>query len=265
MKRWVRACLFLLCLVLSATAQGAEENRLWQYSTLGALLHGGYAGGVSIGEVLRHGSCGLGTLDALDGEMTCLDSRCYQVKSDGKAYPVAAEATTPFVQIAAFAPRTRQKLAPSGSIAAVEKALDALLASRNQFALAVLTGRFARLTTRSVPRQAKPYPPLGEVVKSQAVFDFRDVEGTVVAVYQPAYVGQIGVPGWHLHFLTKDKTAGGHVLDLAPQAVQVELQVFNEFDLILPDSGDFRALDLDPKQSTTAVDAVERMGRGQQK
>jgi len=259
MKRWLRGCLILVFVALSATAHGAEPSRLSQYSTLGALLHGGYAGFVTIGEALSRGNCGLGTLNGLDGEMICLDSKCYQIKSDGKAYPVEPSATTPFIQIAAFAPQTRQNLAPLGSIAELEKALDALLPSRNLFAMAVLTGRFATLTTRSVPRQTEPFAPLGEVVKSQSVFHFSDVDGTVVAIYQPPYVGQIGVPGWHMHFLTKDKAAGGHILDLAPQAVQAAIQVFTDFDLILPDSGDFLKLDLDPKQPTTAVDAVERM------
>jgi acetolactate decarboxylase len=259
MKRWLRGCLVLFFVALSATAHGAEESRLSQYSTLGALLRGGYAGFVTMGEVLRHGSYGLGTLEGLDGEMICVDSKCYQIKSDGRAYPVATSATTPFVQIAAFLPQTRKNLAPLASIAGLEKALDTMLESRNLFAMAVLTGRFATLSTRSVPRQDRPFAPLGEVVKSQSVFQFRDVEGTVVAIYQPPYVGQIGVPGWHMHFLTKDKTAGGHILDCAPQSVQAELQIFSEFNLILPASGDFLKLDLDPKQPTTAIDAVERL------
>ncbi|MBF0482387.1 MAG: acetolactate decarboxylase [Desulfovibrionaceae bacterium] len=259
MKRRLSACLVLLCVALTAVAHGGEENRLWQYSTIGALLRGGYAGCAAIGDVLRRGDCGLGTLDGLDGEMICLKAKCFQIKSDGKAYAVAADATAPFVQIAAFAPQIHKDLEPLGSIEAVEKALNALLPSRNLFAMAVLKGRFARLTARSVPRQARPFPPLGDVVKRQAVFEFGETDGTVLAIYQPAYVGQIGVPGWHMHFLTKDETAGGHVLDLAPQAVTLELQILNDFSLILPDAGDFLTLDLDPKQPDTAVDAVERM------
>jgi acetolactate decarboxylase len=40
---------------------------------MGALLAGVYDGNVTIRELLRHGDFGLGTFNALDGEMLVLD------------------------------------------------------------------------------------------------------------------------------------------------------------------------------------------------
>lgn len=50
---------------------------------MGALLDGVYDGDVTIRELLRHGNFGLGTFNALDGEMLVLDGACYQLRGDG--------------------------------------------------------------------------------------------------------------------------------------------------------------------------------------
>jgi acetolactate decarboxylase len=43
-------------------------------------------------------------------------------------------------------------------------------------------GLFASVTTRRVPRQDKPYPPLVEVAKAQPIFHLADVAGTLAGV-----------------------------------------------------------------------------------
>lgn len=43
-----------------------------------------------------------------------------------------------------------------------------------------MTGRFAAVKARSVPAQKPPYPPLLDVVKHQAVFDWTQVDGELV-------------------------------------------------------------------------------------
>ena len=50
-----------------------------------ALLDGIYDGEMTIGELLGKGNFGIGTFDALDGEMIILDGVCYQLRGDGTA------------------------------------------------------------------------------------------------------------------------------------------------------------------------------------
>jgi alpha-acetolactate decarboxylase len=57
-------------------------NEVYQTSTMGALLAGVYEGNVTVGELLHHGDFGLGTFNALDGEMLVLDGACYQLRND---------------------------------------------------------------------------------------------------------------------------------------------------------------------------------------
>ena len=70
--------------------RGSEHphHALFQTSTIDALLGGNYEGDVSFAELRARGDFGLGTFDALDGEMVALDGDFYQVKADGIAYEV---------------------------------------------------------------------------------------------------------------------------------------------------------------------------------
>src|SRR4029079_7788282 len=72
---------------------------------------------------------------------------------------------------------------------------------------------FSAVLARSVPRQQRPYPPLAEVVRHEREFTFTDVTGSLVGFRFPDYAQGINVPGYHLHFLSDDRTRGGHVLD----------------------------------------------------
>lgn len=87
-------------------------------------------------------------------------------------------------------------------------------------------GHFDRVKTRSVPRQRKPYPPLVEVVEDQPNFELRDVEGSLVGFRFPHYAQGINVAGYHFHFITDDRGAGGHVLDL--RLARGELRIDHE-------------------------------------
>jgi len=78
---------------------GMDDNGydgvLFQYSTLDSLMRGVYEGTLSFGELAEHGDFGLGTFDALDGEMIALDGDFYQIRGDGVAYPVSENMTNP--------------------------------------------------------------------------------------------------------------------------------------------------------------------------
>jgi len=74
-------------------------------------------------------------------------------------------------------------------------------------------GEYQFVKTRSVPKQQKPYPSLKEVVKQEKIFDIKDIKGTAVGFWVPKFMKNINVPGYHFHFITEDKKAGGHMLE----------------------------------------------------
>ncbi len=224
----------LALLALLLVTGGAQAAALFQTSPIDALLAGVYDGPTTFAELRRHGDFGLGTLNGLDGELLLLDGRLYQFRTDGKAYPVPATGRTPFATVAFFRPG-KPFPAPEGlDMAAFQSWLDQRLGTPNRFYAVRVKGRFAPLKTRSVPRQTPPYRPLAEVVKEQAVFDAERQEGTLVGFRAPPFVKGVNVPGYHFHFLARDRRSGGHVLDFRLEQGTVEVQILDELVLRLP-------------------------------
>jgi acetolactate decarboxylase len=229
----------------SATAEDNDRETLTQVSTLNALMAGFYNGVVSLDEMQPYGDTGIGTFESLDGEMVVLDGRFYQVKADGKAYAAAGDVKSPFLCLTFFDSDATVSIPAGTDYPGLQALLDAGLPTYNIFYAFKISGTFSYMKTRSVPAQSQPYPPLADVTASQPVFDFNDVKGTLVGFRCPAYVEGVNVPGYHLHFLTEDRTAGGHVLEFTVAEAEAEIDYTPDFNLSLPEgNADFYALNL---------------------
>ena len=239
---------------------GGDEHlhhTLFQTSTVEALLEGKYEGDVSFGELGENGDFGLGTFDALDGEMICLDGSFYQVKSDGLAYTVDNTAKTPFAVVTVFEPDTSETLSEPMDFEALCDHLDGITSGDATCCAIRVDGRFDYVKTRSVPRQHKPYPPLVEVVKHQPTFELRAASGSLVGFRFPDYARGLNVSGYHFHFITADRSAGGHVLGC--RLVRGELYIDHEGDirLELPPEVGLPAPDQSAEKGET-LDRIER-------
>lgn len=221
----------------------AQPDTLTQFSTIDALLAGLYRGEMSMAELKSNGDLGIGTFDALDGEMLVYKGEVYRVSSDGKAARVADEETTPFAAVTTFVPDRTLALEAGTNFAALPAAVEPYLAPNLLHAF-LLEGTFKHVRTRSVPRQHKPYRPLIEVVKEQPVFEFNDVKGVMLGFCCPGYVKGINVPGYHLHFLTAAGDQGGHVLDFTVEDVTMQMDTLHAFVLRLPHNDEFARMDL---------------------
>jgi acetolactate decarboxylase len=213
------------------------QPALVQIGVIDALLAGGYDGSVAVRELPRLGDIGLGTFDALDGEMVVLDGAVFQVPASGLVRRADRRATTPFAQVARFRPGPALALPAGLGLKDLEAWLDRALGDTSLFGVVRVEGTFAALTARSVPRQSKPYRPLAVVAKEQSVFEFSQARGTLVGLRGPDYVRGLGVPGWHWHFLTQDRTRGGHVLTLTLDTGTARLATLNRLELLLPKGG----------------------------
>lgn len=254
--------LCLVAAVLVGGCQTAPRHALYQVSTIDALLSGVYDGAVPWREVMRHGDFGIGTFDGLGGEMVALDGHWYDVRCDGRVVAIEASGRTPFAAVNAFKPDTRTPLLSVTSLDGLTKALDLVLTATNQPCAIRIDGFFRYVRTRSVPPQHKPYPPLAEVAKQQAEFEFRDVAGTLVGFRCPGWMKGVNVPGYHLHFITADRGGGGHVLDVSFEDLVAQVDTCHTVTIALPDQGDFGAADLNRDRSRE-LDRVEkaRLGR----
>jgi len=247
-----------LWLLVSASATvAAQTDTLTQYSTIDALMTGIYDGQLSIEQLQGYGDFGLGTFNHLDGEMLVLDGHVYQITADGLAQEPDPRVATPFAAVTFFETDRSFPLQPGMDLAGFKTWLDSQLPTRNIFYGVKISGTFKAVQTRSVPRQNKPYLPLKEVAKTQRLFQFENIRGTVVGFRSPQYVKGLSVPGYHLHFLTADKRSGGHVLELVISQAKVEIDDTPVFSVILPNDRAFYTADLSRDQQAD-VEKIER-------
>ncbi|MFH1497366.1 MAG: acetolactate decarboxylase [Verrucomicrobiota bacterium] len=235
----------LATLAANASTLRAGDEELRQWSTIGALLRGHYDGVVTLGEVLRAGDFGLGTLEALDGELLIHEGRAWQIDARGAVHEPADSTPLPFVAVTRFEADVVFDVPAGLDLAGLQARVDAARDSANYVYAVRVTGAFASVKTRSVPRQQKPYPPLADVVKTQSLFNFADTRGLLVGFVCPSWAGGLNVPGHHYHFLTDARDGGGHVLGLVTgEGVRVELDLTPDFAMRLPVEAGFGALDL---------------------
>jgi len=234
-------CLLLLLLLPGRLALAGET--LFQYSTIDALLAGLYDGQMSIGELRDQGDFGLGTLNGLDGELVVLDGEAYHVTAGGKARIPADSARVPFATVSFFEEDAILKLGRITSLEELNRAVAEGLPSRNAFFAIRVDARFPFVKARAIPRQNPPYVPLAEAVKEQVVVQFSG-EGTLVGYYSPPFVKGVNAPGFHWHFLTRDRSGGGHVLDCSMEPATARVDTLRQFTVRLPASREFDALDL---------------------
>ncbi|VAX34512.1 Alpha-acetolactate decarboxylase [hydrothermal vent metagenome] len=245
MKRFSKLfSVFILTLFFFNVKVFAQTDTLTQISTIDALLIGIYDGEMTIGELKQYGDFGLGTFNGLDGEMLVLDGRFYQITSDGVVRQPDINTKTPFAAITYFETDQKFILQPDTTFRSFEKQMDSLIPTPNIFYAIRIEGVFRKVKTKSVPRQKKPYRSLKEIAKDQPTFDFKDIEGTIVGFRCPDYMKGINVPGYHLHFLTRDGKAGGHVLEFTVQKAVAKIDQTSKFFLILPDDREFYGADL---------------------
>ncbi len=239
----------ILLAALLAGVAVAETNTLTQISTIDALLAGAYDGQMTLGELLNHGDLGIGTFDALEGEMIVIDHKVYQARADGTVRLMPDSATTPFATVVNFKTDKVSLLDGKITLSSLQKDADHLSQNKNVFFAMRFNGYFTSMKIRSVPKQEKPYPPLTEVTQHQSVFEYTNVIGTVLGFRCPTFVKGVNVPGWHLHFISNDKTKGGHILDFTANGGQLQLDTCDRFYMILTDQKQFAALDLSQDRS----------------
>ncbi len=226
-----------------------------QLSTIDALLEGVYDGTFPVRQVTRYGNLGIGTFDRLDGEMIVLDGKCYRAQASGLVTRVLGTETTPFATVIRFYPERTVAVGDTQNFGAFTAGLDEHLPSMNVFYAIRVSGVFDSIKIRTVPSQTKPYPRLAQVVEKQSVFEKKGVSGTLLGFRCPEYVRGLNVPGYHLHFLSDDKTFGGHLQDFSGSGFQVDVDRVEEVRVILPDDAAFLAADL----STHKADELKKV------
>ena len=220
-------------------------STLYQISTSTALVEGVYSGSIPSSVLLAHGDFGLGTFEDLDGEMVILDGEIYQVTD--RVRHRTDDFLVPFASITHFRAKSSFEIDNVACLKGIELAYDQQRISDNLFYALRLDGIFETIHARAV-HAVPPNTRLLDAAKTQSEFHFKNLEGTLVGFWSPRYSSSFSVPGYHLHFISKDRTKGGHLLDCSARKLKARVQVLSEYDIRLPDTEPFltRNLSKDP-------------------
>ncbi len=211
-----------------------KNSSIYLCAPVNALVEGIFEQKVLFSEVKKHGDFGLGTFDKLDGEMVMLDGTIYQIDGQGQVKVVEGEAAqTPFVCVTFFKPLSVESLNEEMGYDHFLQWLHNLMPSPNIFYAFRIDGLFKRVKVRSVSKQ-ESLRPLVEIAAEQSIFNFKNVQGTVAGFYTPSFMASLNVPGLHLHYLSADRTGGGHLLECEPKQVEVAVQLISRLEMSLP-------------------------------
>lgn len=238
-----------------------SQNResIYQVALLQSLTQGYYDGIIKVSELKEHGDIGIGTFEGVNGEMIVLDGKVYQALGDGSVQEADNDETVPFSNVTFFDKDITSDISDIKNIDALKENLDKTVEEngRNMFYFIKINGTFNKMNVRSELKQKKPYKSLDKALATdQREFNYKDIKGTVVALYCPDYMDGLNTPGWHFHFVSDDRKKGGHILELAFDNAKAEMDKTSGFEMKLSDNKTFQKLEL-AKDVSQAIKKVE--------
>lgn len=218
----------------ASCSQPEQRDRIVQIAPLERLSNGGYDGTTTVADIKRTSDFGIGTFEGLDGEMIMLDGIVYQAPAKGALRVATPLEIIPFATLTRF--RGEQHFYQPQAVPdypTLQRYIDSVMPDQTQILAIKVRGVFRSLKLRAPQKQAEPYPPLSEALKTQAIFDLTNVAGTFVGFRFPRYVGTMNSAGYHFHFISDNRSIGGHVLEVATSSVSVSVETVEQYDLTM--------------------------------
>ncbi len=234
------------------------RDMVYQIGTIRSLLTGVYEGDLRFDELAHYGDFGLGTFDAVNGEMVALDGHFYRIDAAGHAHPVDPEMKTPFAVVTHFRGAEKRTIGHLEGLASLQRCVSAVFESRNIIYAVRLEGDFIRINVRSEHPQPEGHLPLSETIAQvQTILEFKNVQGVMVGFWFPEHMKAINVSGFHFHFLDAGHAVGGHVFDLRLRRASFEVMPIFDFGMHLLHTSLFEQVDLS-RDDDAATGAVEK-------
>ncbi len=218
-----------------------RDGILYQFGMPNAFMGGLYSGALSIGELKKHGDFGIGAPDKLDGELIMGNGRMYQTRFTGKTFPVVDSGTTCLFFVCYFKADTSIYSCAMLETKEAFEYIDSFLNNKNGMYAIRITGTFDYLKTRAFPPVTiKPSPDITALMDQQHFFEMRKIKGAFIGFKLPSFVDGWSIPGFHFHFISDEKSSGGHVTGFAWNNVLIEIEELHQIQVALPQTYEFR-------------------------
>ncbi|MFT4927357.1 MAG: acetolactate decarboxylase [Phenylobacterium sp.] len=232
----------LLTLLLCLTMGSCAATGVWQNSPVIGLLNGQFDGITTVKTARQHGEQGLMAWDKLNGEGLAIDGIFYQFSASGGVNVMTNTDTMAWLSISPFKPQTHNVLPPGLTFAKLADYVPPNGSTKNSYYAFTITGEFSQLETRTYFEQRKPYTYL--CAAPQKKTQWSKVKGTMVGFYSPTFTTNMSVPGLHMHFITADRSGGGHVLDFQLTSGVLAVDQLNDVDIAIPQTPSYQQANL---------------------
>jgi acetolactate decarboxylase len=139
--------------------------------------------------------------------------------------------------------------------------LDSLLTNVNGLYAIHISGQFSYIKTRAFPPvKEHDHTPLASMLSLQHFFEFNNVKGDLIGYRLPSFMDNTNISGYHFHFLSEQKDAGGHIIDLKADNITIEVDQLDSYTIQVPSNSDFEQFDF-KKNRDEDIKSVERGGK----
>jgi acetolactate decarboxylase len=238
-----------------------SNNTLFTVGVGAGLIGGLYDGFYPYTALKKHGNFGLGAPDKLDGELMIFQGNIYQTQHTGKTFVVDDKQLTPFAMVNFFHPDITITPHKAMSKATLFKYLDSLLTNINGMYAIHVSGKFSYLKTRAFPPvKEHQHTPLADMLPLQRFFEFTNCQGDLIGYRLPSFMDNTNIAGYHFHYLSQQKDAGGHIIDLTTEDIVIEIDLLDSYTIQVPATTDFEHFDF-KKNREEDIKNVERGGK----
>ena len=231
-------------------------SKITQYSTIGALMSGHFAGDFTLKDSHSPTLFGLGCSCGISGELTVCNGEFWEATA-GESMHQLSDRTLPFLQVTDFVAEHSFK-ATDISNENVEQHLADQLAINNIFLAVNVKSCFDEMVIRRPQRDESQTRTVKEMSDAQQVDTHNGIAGQLIGFWTPELFGRISVPGFHFHFLSDDRKISGHVLSYKASDAVVDYQVKQTIEISNPASEAFSKLDIDVEELDELISHVEK-------
>lgn len=227
----------MITLLAPALSAQTKNDKIYHYSTMDAMRNSIYTGDISVKEIKLLGDFGLGTFNNLDGEMIVLDGKVYRILTDGTIEQADDKRLSPFLSVTHFQSEMFINLGNVRDFTQLQEQILHHLPSQNRFYAVKIDVMFEDVTVGGATKVgADESKGIAELMKSRPIYRKENVKGTIVGFFSPSYVGGIDLSPFHFHFISDDRTFGGHLIKgrLIYQPIKVYFDSKSNYEVILP-------------------------------
>ncbi|TCN53033.1 acetolactate decarboxylase [Flavobacterium circumlabens] len=230
---------FLIAIVgiLSVNGQVQQEKLIYHYSVMDAMRNGVYQGDITVKTLREKGNFGLGTYNFLDGEMIVLDGIFYRIASSGQVTKAEPEREVPFASLVVFSADKEYEISGITTIEMLQKEILSRLPSANKpYALRIECSFESIVTGGATKLEEKDTTGIAELMKTRPLYQKKPVSGMMVGFYNPPSFAAVDLSPFHFHFISYDKTFGGHLVSGTLSSAKIKISIDEKpgYEIVLP-------------------------------